>query len=302
MPTNLSDTQDQMHFGGTPTQRSGQVPPPYGAASRHPRSPDNPLNLLTREALTVLGVPLEITTREAATRLVTHWAQNGESKYVCFADVHMVIEAHQCPVFTEVLRRADMVTPDGTPLSWALRLLGAKSAQCVDGPRTTPLILAAAEKAGIPVGFYGGSPETLSLLLGRVRSNFPRLRIAYFHAPPFRPPTPEEDSVQVDRINDSGCRLLFVGLGCPKQELWMRAHKRRVQCTMLGVGAVFDFLAGKKKMPPEWIQSFGVTFLLRFAQEPRRLGYRYLVLPPVFLALFARQLSCAPLARPGKGH
>jgi len=209
----------------------------------------------------------------------------------------MVMEAHKCPAFTEVLRRADMVTPDGTPLSWALRLLGAKSAQCVDGPRTTPLILAAAEEAGIPVGFYGGAPNTLRLLLGRVRSNFPRLQIAYFHAPPFRLLTSEEDSVEVDRINDSGCRLLFVGLGCPKQERWMDAHKPRVQCTMLGVGAVFDFLAGKKKMPPAWVQSFGVTFLLRLAQEPRRLGYRNLVLPPMFLLMFARQLISALAAR-----
>lgn len=273
LPANLSSNQDQTHVL------------------------DDRLPLPTRKAFPVLGVPLEITTRDAATRLITHWAQDGASKYVCFADVHMVMEAHKCPAFTDALRRADMVTPDGTPLSWALRLLGAKSAECVDGPRTTPLILAAAEETGIPVGFYGGAPDTLRLLLRSVGSNYPRLRIAYSHAPPFRPLTPEEDAVEVGRINDSGCRLLFVGLGCPKQERWMDAHKRRVQCTMLGVGAVFDFLAGKKKMPPTWVQSFGVTFLLRFAQEPRRLGYRNLVLPPMFLLLFARQWSSAPPAK-----
>jgi N-acetylglucosaminyldiphosphoundecaprenol N-acetyl-beta-D-mannosaminyltransferase len=257
-----------------------------------------PSRFPTRHTLPVLGVPMEITTRQSAARLLSDWAVERKSKYVCFADVHLVMEAQQCADFMELLKRADMVAPDGTPVSWILRLGGANSAQCVDGPRTTPLILSEAEQAGIPVGFYGGLPDTLQLMLDTVRSRFPKLEIAYNHAPPFRTLTPDEDSVEVERINSSGCRLLFVGLGCPKQERWMDAHKGRVECTMLGVGAVFDFLAGKKWMPPGWIQSLGLTFIVRLVQDPKRLAYRYLVLPVRFLLLLAGQVLRRVAHRP----
>ena len=143
------------------------------------------------------------------------------------------------------------------------------------------------------MGFYGGTQETLDRLLDVVGKRFRRLRVPYAYSPPFRPLTPEEDAQVVEAINESGARILFVGIGCPKQERWMAAHRDRVRAVMLGVGAAFDFLAGAKPHAPRWMQTAGLEWLFRLLTEPRRLWKRYLKHNPRFLVLFARQLLTA---------
>jgi N-acetylglucosaminyldiphosphoundecaprenol N-acetyl-beta-D-mannosaminyltransferase len=118
----------------------------------------------------------------------------------------------------------------------------------------------------------------------------PALQVAYWHSPPFRPLTPDEEARVVAGINRSGARILFVGLGAPKQERWMAEHKDAVEAVMIGVGAAFDFLAGRKRQAPAVLQRLGLEWLFRLLNEPRRLWRRYLYRNPRFVALFAAQL------------
>ena len=184
-----------------------------------------------------------------------------------------------------------MVTPDGMPLVWLLRALGIREASRVYGPTLTLHVCDAVAAAGVPVGFYGGTPESLRAFENALMGRFPELQVAYRHAPPFRDLTADEDERVVGDILASGARILFVGLGCPKQERWMAAHKDRLPLVQIGVGAAFDFHSGRVRQAPAWLQNFGMEWAFRLAMEPRRLWRRYLVNNPRFLLLAALQLA-----------
>jgi N-acetylglucosaminyldiphosphoundecaprenol N-acetyl-beta-D-mannosaminyltransferase len=203
----------------------------------------------------------------------------------------MLMEAFDDPAFQRLVNAAERVTPDGVPLVWALRLLGVPGARRVYGPTLTPIVCARAELLGIPVGFYGGSQEVLDAMLEGLRERFPRLEIAFAHSPPFRPLGAEEERRVIETIGASGARILFVGLGCPKQERWMASHRETLSCVMLGVGAAFDFLSGAKPQSPPWMQRMGLEWMFRLCTEPRRLWRRYLVHNPRFLFRFALELA-----------
>ncbi len=233
---------------------------------------------------------VDATSYDDATGRLLEWAGRGESRYLCAACVNSVMEAHDSAELMEVMNQADLVTPDGMPLVWALRLLGIPGATRVYGPDLTRTMLAACAREGVPVGFYGGHPEALERLLGFARSTYPGLRIAYSWSPPFRALDPEEDEQAVAAINESGARILFVGLSTPKQDRWMARHRGRVRAVMLGVGAAFDFLGGSKPQAPRWMMGVGLEWLFRMATEPRRLWRRYTRHNPRFVYLFALQL------------
>jgi N-acetylglucosaminyldiphosphoundecaprenol N-acetyl-beta-D-mannosaminyltransferase len=237
-----------------------------------------------------------------ATQQVLRWAKAGESRAVAVATVNNVMEAYDDPSYLRVMNSADLVTPDGMPLVWGLRRLGVGSATRVYGPDLTPLVLAAAADAGVQVGFYGSSHEVLSALLDRVRADHPSLEVVYAVSPPFGDLPPDEDAAVVDAINGAGCRILFVGLGCPRQERWIVEHRGRVEAVMLGVGAAFDFLAGTKRQAPSMLQRAGLEWLFRLGTEPRRLWRRYLRHNPRFVVLFGRQLLRRDGASPRARH
>lgn len=238
----------------------------------------------------VLGMKVNPTSYSDATALIHSWAARGESRYVCVATVNNVMEAYDSEAFQGVMNEADLVTPDGMPVVWALQLLGRKHATRVYGPDLMPILLEQAAERGVPVGFYGGTVRVLDQLLRVVAHRFPRITIVYSYSPPFRPLTPTEDEQVVAEINKSGARLLFVGLNTPKQDYWMAMHRRRVQAVMVGVGAAFDFLAGSKRQAPRWMMRVGLEWLFRLITEPRRLWKRYLKHNPRFVMYFALQL------------
>lgn len=239
----------------------------------------------------ILGMRVDATTYQEATRLILEWAGTGESRYVCAANVHMVMEGYDSPAFRNVVNSADLVVPDGMPLAWGLRLLGVRGQERVYGPDLMLHVCEAAAFHGVPVGFYGGSPETLQDLVKKLRSRYPGLQVAYQYSPPFRPLTAEEDAAVTQQIVASGARILFVGLGCPKQERWMAEHKGKIPAVMLGVGAAFDFHAGRIPQAPRWVQNIGMEWFFRLCMEPRRLWRRYVKHNPRFLVLFALQLA-----------
>lgn len=202
----------------------------------------------------------------------------------------MVMEAFDSPEFRSVMKGADLVTPDGMPLVWALRLLGVRNQERVYGPDLTLEVCGMAAHQGIPVAFYGGTPESLQRFSNRVMELYPKLNIVCQIAPPFRVPTSDEDEEYTRSIVDSGARIVLVGIGCPKQEQWMAAHKDRIPAVMLGVGAAFDFHSGRVKQAPAWMQQIGMEWFFRLLMEPRRLWKRYLKHNPRFIFLFLMQL------------
>ena len=244
------------------------------------------------ESRYILEMRVDATSYSDAVKRVLGWARNGESRYVCCANVHSVMESFDSAEFRRCMNGADLVTSDGVPLVWALRRLGVAAASRVYGPDLMPAVLRAADGEGLRVGYYGGNIEALKRLTELTNRQYPGL-IGYSFSPPFRDLTPDEDQMVVDRINASGVHILFVGLGCPKQEKWMAAHKDRVRAVMLGVGAAFDFLTGMKAQAPSWLQAAGLEWMFRLAVEPNRLWRRYLKNNPRFVALFAAQLMTA---------
>jgi N-acetylglucosaminyldiphosphoundecaprenol N-acetyl-beta-D-mannosaminyltransferase len=158
-----------------------------------------------------------------------------------------------------------------------------------------------ASRQGLPVYLYGSTEATLAQLRQALLSRWPTLVIAGAHAPPFRPLTPEEDEQDMQRIRDSGARLVFVSLGCPKQEAWMAAHRDRLDAVLLGVGAAFDFHAGRIERAPARWRALGLEWAYRLLQEPRRLGMRYLGTNSVFIARAARQLLLRAMGAGSRG-
>jgi N-acetylglucosaminyldiphosphoundecaprenol N-acetyl-beta-D-mannosaminyltransferase len=238
----------------------------------------------------ILGMRVDATSYPDAVRRIIDWSHEGDSRYVCVSNVNNVMTAFDDPAFREVMNQADLSTPDGMPLAWGLRRLGIDWAGRVYGPDLTVSILSAAAEQGVQVGFYGGEPACMSDLMRVVSARWPRLKVPYSFCPPFRDLTAEEDERIVTEINNSGARVLLVGLGCPKQEIWMAKHRGRVNAVMVGVGAAFDFIAGRKKQAPKILQDIGMEWAFRLATEPRRLWKRYLKHNPRFVTLFGLQL------------
>jgi N-acetylglucosaminyldiphosphoundecaprenol N-acetyl-beta-D-mannosaminyltransferase len=238
----------------------------------------------------ILGVRVDATSYKDASAQVIEWAKRADSRYVCCAAVNNIMEAHDSADFRQVMAAADLVTSDGMPLVWLLRRLGVGDATRVYGPDLTLAVLEAAAEAGVAIGFYGGSQSVLPELLRRVRARFPKINVAYADSPPFRPITSEEDQRTIRTICEAGVRILFVGLGAPKQDVWMHAHRGHIPAVMLGVGAAFDFLAGAKPQAPLWMQRNGLEWLFRLATEPKRLWRRYLGQNPRFAVLALTQI------------
>lgn len=243
-----------------------------------------------RKTGSVLGSPIDAVTWDEALGRVTTWGAARESRYICICNVHSVVTAQGDPGFSRVLAEADLCTPDGAPVAWMLRRLGFGDQQRINGPDLMWKYLARAEKLGQVVSFYGGSSKTLDILTARILQAFPNVKIGVSISPPFRPLTPEEDEADVRRINECGTAVLFVGLGCPKQESWMAQHRGRVAAVMIGVGAAFDYHAGTIQRAPLWMQKSGLEWLHRLASEPRRLWRRYLVTNSIFIVQAAKQL------------
>jgi N-acetylglucosaminyldiphosphoundecaprenol N-acetyl-beta-D-mannosaminyltransferase len=234
---------------------------------------------------------------DKAAAQIVEWGGRRESRYICIAAVNNVVEAHKCPEYRELMNQSDFTTSDGMPLVWGLRRLGIPEATRVYGPDLTPVICENAARAGVGVGFYGGTPELLDELVSNLTKRYPGLRVTYRWAPPFRPLTEREEAEVVTAVNNSDTGVLLVGLGAPKQEQFMARLRGEITATMVGVGAAFDFLAGKKPQSPEWMQRAGLEWLFRLTTEPKRLWRRYLLGNPRFAVLFAAQLIAQKVTR-----
>jgi N-acetylglucosaminyldiphosphoundecaprenol N-acetyl-beta-D-mannosaminyltransferase len=238
---------------------------------------------MRRFTVPVLGAPIDRLDWETAVGRIIAWGEARESRYVCICNVHSVVTASEDPRFARVIAEADMATPDGAPVAWMIRRAGWRDQQRINGPDLMWRYLAVAEERGQGVYFYGGAASTLETLRKRIRSEFPKLNVAGMVSPPYRELTVAEELLDIERINASGAAVVFVSLGCPKQEHWMASHRGLVNAVMVGVGAAFDYHAGTIKRAPHWMRESGLEWLHRLVSEPRRLWRRYLVTNSLFL-------------------
>jgi N-acetylglucosaminyldiphosphoundecaprenol N-acetyl-beta-D-mannosaminyltransferase len=212
------------------------------------------------------------------------------SSYVCCANVHMVIESYQDMAFNKMLNEADLATPDGRPLSIVMKWVNKINQERVAGMDLLPVLLAEAEKRGKSVYFYGSTDDVLDKIKEQIYVDFPKLRVAGTYSPPFRPLTEEEDQAVIKMINDAKSDLVFVSLGCPKQEKWMANHKGKVNACMLGVGQAFLTYTGLEKRLPKWARDWSLEWAYRLYLEPKRLWRRYVIGNSIFLFFVFKRL------------
>ena len=243
-----------------------------------------------RKGASVLGSHIDALSWDEAINTIFAWGKSHESRCVAICNVHSVVTALQDKTHSIVLNAADMATCDGMPITWSLRKLGYPTQQRINGPDLMWKYCEVAEKTGQKIYFYGSTDGTLNLLKAKLVASFPALQIAEMYSPPFRELTEIEDTEIVKRLNDSGANVIFIGLGCPRPELWMHQHRGKINAVMIGVGAAFNYHAGTIQRAPLWMQNAGLEWLHRLASDPRRLWKRYLVTNSIFIVAIAAQL------------
>lgn len=238
----------------------------------------------------VLGVLVDAVEYPAAQRRVLEAARDRRPYGVSALAVHGVMSGVRDDVHRHRLNALDLVTADGQPVRWALNWLhGTKLTDRVYGPELARRLYESAAAEALPVYFYGSTPEVLSALRSNLERQFPKLQIAGAEPSKFRRlDTAERDEV-AERIRASGARMTFVGLGCPRQEVFAYELRDAVCMPVIAVGAAFDYHAGLVDEPPRWIQDRGLQWAYRLAQDPKRLWRRYLVLSPDYLTRLLAQ-------------
>jgi N-acetylglucosaminyldiphosphoundecaprenol N-acetyl-beta-D-mannosaminyltransferase len=246
--------------------------------------------------LNITGTNISATSYEEVVEVVGNWLSHEVSsvekgaKYICVTSVHGIVTARRDLELRMALNNADVTTPDGMPVVWALRSFGARGQQRVYGPTLMLRLCEAAVIRGHRIFLYGGRSEVLSVLCVKLKARYPELRIAGTYSPPFRVLTQAEDEHVKQVISDSGADLVFIGISTPKQEKWMAVHQRDFPGKVLvGVGAAFDFHAMRVRQAPRWMQQAGLEWFFRMLMEPARLWKRYLLVTPQFLPLWALQ-------------
>lgn len=243
-----------------------------------------------RKGASILGSHIDALSWEDAINTICGWAVKHESKYVALCNVHSVVTGLLEDDHRHDLNEADMATSDGMPVTWTLRKLGFHEQQRINGPDLMWKYCEKAQNTGQKIFFYGSTDTVLSLLEVKLRATFPELQIVGMYSPPFRELTAAEDDDVVERLNASGANVVFIGLGCPRQERWMFQHRGKVNAVMIGVGAAFNYHAGTTKRAPVWMQNAGLEWLHRLASDPKRLWKRYLVTNTIFIFAIGAQL------------
>lgn len=255
-----------------------------------------PSRTVYRSGAPVLGTFVDALAWREVLEIIQEWARVRAHRVVCCCNTHSLVTTLEEPETRAAIGHADLVVPDGMPVAWMLRKLGHAGQARINGPDLMWRYCEVAQREGTSIFLYGNTALTLRALRARLLRDFPRLKIADMLAPPFRALSGGEDTQVVERINRSGAGVVFVSLGCPKQEKWMAAHRERVDAVMIGVGAAFDMHAGTLKRAPLWMQQRGLEWLYRLWSDPRRLWRRYFKSNLLFSVAACRQLLARPSA------
>ena len=240
----------------------------------------------------LIGVRIDAIDYAGAVQRVMRAAEAGERCTATALAVHGVMTGALDPQHRYRLNHLDLVVPDGMPVRWGLNLLHRTALpDRVYGPNLMLRVCEAAAERGVPIYLFGCDEPTLQQLQDRLTQRFPKLRIAGSQPSKFRRLTPEEGDRLAAEIRGSGAGITFVGIGCPRQEVWAYEFGDRLQMPVLAVGAAFAFHAGTLPQAPRWMQNAGLEWLYRFCKEPRRLWRRYVYLNPAYVTLLALQLT-----------
>lgn len=238
----------------------------------------------------LFGVNVSATSYDEAGEAILQAARQRVPAVVSLHAAHAVVTASDDSQLRDTVNSFQIVATDGQPVRWAMNLLHRVGLrERVYGPELMLRLCERAAREGVSIYLHGSSPEVIDKLQKNLTAKFPGLRIAGAESPPFRTLTDEEDEAMVRRINASGAGIVFIGLGCPKQDQFAGEHRDRIEGVQVCVGAAFDFHAGHKKMAPPWMQRRGLEWLFRLSQEPKRLTRRYLVTNTRFVAKFLSQ-------------
>ena len=244
------------------------------------------------KTVNILNTQVAQVTYDSAIAQLSAWLKEdfGAVHSVVAANVHVVTEALISPEFRKAIDGVDMIVPDGMPLVWASRMLGSRLKDRCYGPTLMRKMLAQEDAAAVHY-LYGSTESTLEKLAGVIRAECPKAVLAGMASPPFGDFVDDVELSNISAINNSGANLLWVGLGCPKQELWLHRYRAHLKTRVaVGVGAAFDFIAGVKPQAPGWMQNSGLEWLFRLGSEPGRLWKRYFLRNPYFVYKFALQL------------
>lgn len=238
----------------------------------------------------MLGVGISCIDIPRAVEVISDWIVEDDRQFVCVTGMHGIMECRQDETLRMIHNRSGLTTPDGMPMVWAAHRAGAGDVSRVYGPDLMAAVCNQAAREGWSSYFVGGAPGVAEALIRTLRESYPGLRIAGHESPPFRALEPDEELAMVTRINQANPDLVWVGLGTPKQEVWMWEHRPQLEApVILGVGAAFDLVSGALRQAPRWMQRSGLEWLYRLCVEPRRLWRRYLLNIPVFLVGLLRQ-------------
>lgn len=239
----------------------------------------------------ILEMDVDVTNINSVVSWVRERIFRREGAYVCLSNVHMCMEVYDNPFFSKVVNSAGLVLPDGRPIFWAQKFLGFSQATHTRGEDVMAELCAISAKDNIKIGLYGGSSaDVLDKVESALAKRHEGIKIVYRYSPPFRELSEGELDLIASDIEKEKVDILFVGIGCPKQEIWMHQNLKRLNCVMLGVGAAFDFISGSKKHAPRYMQFLGLEWLHRLFSEPKRLWKRYLKQNPRFLFIFIKRL------------
>ncbi len=226
----------------------------------------------------VLGVHISAIDMDGAVATIEGWIRDNDPHYVCACTVHTVMEAQRDSVFRDSVNAAGLRTPDGMPLVWLSRRAGHDNVSRVYGPDLMLALCARSAENGHRHFFYGGAPGVAEELTKNLSMRFPGLNIAGIHTPPILAMGAVESDATIQTINQSDADVIWVGLGNPKQELWVANHRPLLRAPVLiAVGAAFDFHAGRVRQAPKWMQRNGLEWLFRLSQDPKRLWRRYII-------------------------
>jgi len=233
----------------------------------------------------ILGVRFAAVQIPDVIRRIEMWIKcDRRAHYITVSNVHGVVESQHDMQVMEALNRSDLNVPDGMPIVWLGRCSGQRLHRRVYGPELFIDFCHKTQGEGYRHFFYGGAPEVVKMLVANLKERCPGIKIAGYYSPPFRALSAEEDEHIIKLINESQADVLWIGLGCPKQELWMYAHRQKISVpAAIGVGQAFNIYAGSVSQAPRWMREHGLEWLFRLLQEPKRLGRRYLVYNTEFL-------------------
>lgn len=223
----------------------------------------------------ILGTRINVTSMERTLAYIKAHLEELRGDYICVSNVHTTVMAYEDSAYQRIQNGGALALPDGAPLSIYSRKHGFADAERVTGPDLMVELLKASEREGYRHFFYGAAQETLEAMQRAIERDYPKACIAGMYAPPFRPLTPKEDDAAISLINRAKPDFIWVGLGAPKQEQWMYAHKGKLCGVSVGVGAGFDYLAGGIKRAPKLMQRLCLEWLYRLMQDPKRLWKRY---------------------------